>query len=102
MRAVSFETRKEERAVPDDRSAECSPELVALKRALLSRIEEVLRVHLAIAIELKARAVNCVCTGLGCDDDLPAGVASVFRRIRSRQHFEFLNGVDRRPMRRLV
>jgi len=76
--AVSFESRKEERTVLVDRAAERSAELIAIERLLVARIEEVLRIHFAVAIELEGCAVQFIGSGLRCDDDLSARMTAVF------------------------
>src|SRR5262249_16497405 len=83
------------------RSADHAPELIAAKARFFRR-EKIPSIEDRIAMEFIKRTMKVVGSRLGRDDDLAAGLPSVFGGIRARQHLEFEYGVKNRTMQRLV
>ncbi len=95
---------EEKGAVPDQRAAERTPELVALilRRGRLRRREIIAGVEQGVAEELVGGSMELVAAGAQHNADLAAAVASERGIIGAGQDLEFSDGVDGRAYGRSV
>ena len=66
------------------------------------RRKEVPGVQCGIAMEFPDGAMKRIGSGLRCDHDLASGLPAVLGRVCSRQNLEFADGIQDRPVQRLV
>src|SRR5262249_38270302 len=90
----ALEIRHEKQPVPDQSPAQGEPILVPAKRILgAGRLIPLSGIEVGVSQELEYGGMILVRSGLGGDTDL-AGIASIFRRVDTGFHLEFLNSLD--------
>src|SRR5258705_7932593 len=90
---------KEKCAVVFDRSAKGTTKLVAqvFRFGFIGRGEKISRIEGAVAVKLKQRPMNAIAARLEYDVNLSSRGASESGIVGTRQHFELMYGIDRRP-----
>src|SRR5262249_31444622 len=99
--AQPFVAAEEERPVFENGATQRAAELISLERRF-GAVEEVARVELLVAQELKRLAVKFVRAGARGDIDDGAGVAPVLSAVGRVVNFEFPHSVDRKLERNLI
>src|SRR5262249_51711502 len=98
----TFIAEKQERFILTNGSANRPAELLALRRGLKARGEEVLRVETRVTVEHEAGTVPVIGAGFCRQLNLPAGPSSEFGWREPGLNPKLTNRVLRRPHRRLA